>query len=490
MSTDLCQTDSLLTADGKTPAQRISALDGCIKKAPALSERAQIIAIIDHPRKRRVALWEWLAEQPANVRSNSVAAIVRAANAENKAGLRLLFSFLCGKPTTHLYPERIASLRNCRRICSKLLLGSEPPDSEEQAWLADLQALLQTPLEHAALQQGLSNRGADIESLLSKSAAIPFPLPPGMSEIILLEARAASIRGIRLAAKVGDYDTRKLARALPQVIALDEWQGDLNGFALQGATALAHPLTQFLGEEEIERWRRSLGSREDPIAELISSWIKWMSATNMVGNEPAAWVALLRTLGERSFRKTLHAALALPERWRDGRLGLKRKPPPHLFSSRAIVSTEGLFWVDLSQLHWAEWVSPDGLPSCGDNTLSAESPLLLLRSRLQDDRFCELILGSEEWTQRPGVVELIARGCRSLKILLRIASARKLHSGSANRGVPLAMLENPSNIPISALRGFLNLRCISRHDLTRLSRGGPEIRREVTDIARSILKHM
>ena len=87
-----------------------------------------------------------------------------------------------------------------------------------------------------------------------------------------------------------------------------------------------------------------------------------------------------------------------------------------------------------------------------------------------------------------GVVESIARGSRSLKILLRIAGERKLYTGAANRGVPLALLENPTNIPVTALRPFFNFRYVTRLDMLRLSRGGADVREDVRREARAFMK--
>ena len=463
----------------------VAALDGWAPGAPALDGRLGRIALEENSRRRRVALWNLLAEQERDGRQRLLEGVIAAAYREDAAGLRLLFSFLCGRPATYLHPERIASRRHLDRFERRLSLYSPPRDDAEMEWLEEVHTILPD-----GRRDDLAGHRETIMDLLGGKEEFPHPLPEPLGELIRLEGRAASLRGARLVDKVGDYDPLALARLLPVVVALDEWQGDLDALVTHGPVALKHPLEQFLGEEELNSWRRQLAKAEDAPGRILSGWVHWMNGTEMVGNEPAAWVSLLRTLGERRYRKTLYAAQLMPLRWRSRRLGLPSRPPAELFKRRAVTQSDGLFWVDLDELLWAEWVSPDGRPMSAEGWSREESPLALLRSRVQDDAFCDGILSNEQWNQRPGVVEAIARGSRSLKILLRIARERRLHTGACNRGVALALLENPTNVPLSALRPFIGPRYLSRHDFTRLARGGAGIRQDICREAREVMRRV
>ena len=465
------------------------ALDRWAPGAPAFDGPLAGIADEAHPRRRRDALWTLLAEQEHSTQKRLLEAIIGAAYREDPAGLRLLFSFLCGRPRSVLYPERVATLRHLDRLGRRLLLVTAPASDEETAWLAELLAIVEPMGPPEQFQSSLAGPRDALRALLAAPEGMPHPLPDALARLLLLEGRAASLRGARLVDQVGDYDPAALARLLPLVVALDEWQGDLQALVERGARGFKHPLEQYLGEEELVGWRRALNKGESLPSQLLSGWVNWMSSTELVGDEPTAWVGLLRTLGGRRYRKTLHAALLLPLRWRQRRLGLGERPPRTLFRASAVSESEGLYWVDLDALLWSEWVSPDGCPMSPEGWRDEGSPLLMLRSRLQDDAFCERILDNEQWSQRHGVVEAIARGSRSLKVLLRIARERRLHSGAACRGVPLALLENPTGIPLSALRTFLGPRYISRHDFTRLARGSSGVRQEIVHEARQLQKH-
>jgi hypothetical protein len=80
---------------------------------------------------------------------------------------------------------------------------------------------------------------------------------------------------------------------------------------------------------------------------------------------------------------------------------------------------------------------------------------------------------------KPGIVEQIAKSSRSLAVLQKIASTRELYTGQANTAVALALLKNPTNIPISLLRTFINSRYISLSEMRSLVNNRYNIRREV-----------
>ena len=68
-----------------------------------------------------------------------------------------------------------------------------------------------------------------------------------------------------------------------------------------------------------------------------------------------------------------------------------------------------------------------------------------------DSLLCRLLCDPRVYS-KPGIVERIAHSSRSLVVLEKIASSRELYTGQANNGVPLALLKNPTNIPITILR--------------------------------------
>jgi len=87
----------------------------------------------------------------------------------------------------------------------------------------------------------------------------------------------------------------------------------------------------------------------------------------------------------------------------------------------------------------------------------------------------------------PGLVEEVVNRTRNPKVIETIATVRILHTGFANRGVPLACLRTPVNIPVSVLRKFMHVKYVSKVDLKRMALDKAGIRKEV---GRAVKKYL
>lgn len=103
----------------------------------------------------------------------------------------------------------------------------------------------------------------------------------------------------------------------------------------------------------------------------------------------------------------------------------------------------------------------------------------LVKSCLNNDALLCRLLDNPKVYNTPGLVERIVNTSRSLFVLTKIARSRELCTGPANRGVPLALLKNPTNIPISLLRTLINPWYVSLSDMKDLLRYPFGIRSEV-----------
>ena len=79
----------------------------------------------------------------------------------------------------------------------------------------------------------------------------------------------------------------------------------------------------------------------------------------------------------------------------------------------------------------------------------------------------------------PGLVEDVVKRTRNPLVIETIARVRILHTGFANRGVPLACLRSPVNLPINTLKKFMHVKFVSKVDLKRLAMDKTGIRKEV-----------
>jgi hypothetical protein len=79
----------------------------------------------------------------------------------------------------------------------------------------------------------------------------------------------------------------------------------------------------------------------------------------------------------------------------------------------------------------------------------------------------------------PGLVAEVVNRTRNPQVLEVIINNRSLHTGFANKAVPLACLRSPVNVPLKSLRRFIHVKYVSKVDLKRLANDRTGIRREV-----------
>ncbi len=87
----------------------------------------------------------------------------------------------------------------------------------------------------------------------------------------------------------------------------------------------------------------------------------------------------------------------------------------------------------------------------------------------------------------PGLVEEVANRTRNPQIIATIASDRALYTGFANKGVALACLRSPCNVPVKTLRKFCHVKYVAKIELKRMAADRTGIRKE---IAREIAKYL
>jgi len=90
----------------------------------------------------------------------------------------------------------------------------------------------------------------------------------------------------------------------------------------------------------------------------------------------------------------------------------------------------------------------------------------------------------------PGLVEEVVHRTRNPVVIETISKVRILHTGFANRGVPLACLRSPVNIPLGTLRKFMHVKFVSRVDLKRMALDKAGIRKEVGREVKKYLKSL
>ncbi len=97
------------------------------------------------------------------------------------------------------------------------------------------------------------------------------------------------------------------------------------------------------------------------------------------------------------------------------------------------------------------------------------------------------LLKNSKVISTPGLVAMVAVSCRNLRVLELICESKPLHSGYANKNVPLLLLRSPVRLPVKALRKFIHVKYTSKLELKRLLNDRTGLRREVYDEVKAYL---
>lgn len=88
-------------------------------------------------------------------------------------------------------------------------------------------------------------------------------------------------------------------------------------------------------------------------------------------------------------------------------------------------------------------------------------------------------------TSIPGLVAEVVNRTRNPQVIEVVVGNRPLHTGFANKAVPLACLRSPVNVPVKTLRKFIHVKYVSKVDLKRLANDRTGVRREIgVEVAR------
>jgi len=139
--------------------------------------------------------------------------------------------------------------------------------------------------------------------------------------------------------------------------------------------------------------------------------------------------------------------------------------------------------IDLDMVPPAHFIDIDDAPRDVDWTNIHKDPAIgyrtLVQTYIDNDNFLTELLNNPRVIGQSGIVPLVALRCRSARVLTIIANRRELHSGFANKEVPVNLLVNPAKISVSSIRKFIHVRYVDKATLARLGGKGSQIRDEI-----------
>ncbi len=346
-------------------------------------------------------------------------------------------------------------------------------------------------------QEAVGRARVAFEGLL-KGTPLTDPERDAMLLLIECEAKALRERVDWLSENVDPYDMKVMTRVLPRLRIYDE--------LVQGGIELAKrfknrepvgipvmTLSERMKASSFDKWWKSV--RKRPELAQLTRILSLQLEKKIASSDLIALSTLCRWTGEAmeetpSPLDCLESALS---GYDDGIFTLATEVGAKMLMGRLTGSGAKVYRdrieVDLRHRAYSQWV--------GKNMLSIpyyrgdEAPTdirTLINQNLTRDSILEGLLNNPKVYQAPGVVAHVAAVCRSVTVLTTIAKSKHLYSGFANRDVPLTLLQNPCNIPMTVLRPLINARYIGRLDLKHLSRNRAGVRREVQTEAENYLR--
>jgi hypothetical protein len=440
----------------------------------------------------------------------------RLAVRHDPAGLRLLFGFLEVRRPGVEVMRQIEKLSSLERVALRITSGSwsEPDEGQETSAglitetfraVSRIGALGHADPETTTRPDLLREMIGRLRAWFRRSGSIlesGRKLPRAMMETVVavadLEIRLTERRMSGIASRIDPYDGRGISRLMPILSFYDQDIEHLKTVVSRLDTYYPFQerlitMEQALSTREIDSIEKALRQDADglPMAEILSA----MRSRPLLDRELGYLVSVVHRLAALRAREleapepdVLSVLYDVLVHARGGGIDLVMEPEvlDALSGSLDALGVErtapGRLHAAFREDRAAEFVQPDGLPHLAlrpAEKAANTSIRDLVQRQLGNDAFMMGLLNNTRVTGLPGIVTMIAIQSRSVRVLSKIASARHLHTGPANKDVPRLLLMSPARIPVNTLKPLVHVRFVSRVDLERLAKSGTEIRSEV-----------
>jgi hypothetical protein len=463
--------------------------------------------------------------------ADMVRGILVAAVRNEYEGAAALTAFLGVRATGDLLITRVSQFSSLRRVRQRLRKQRDRNlNRPQQHWLRDLDRLLNRVREEGRAEVAVTTEAPemsricrDVFSGFIRKAGIEGALDPDemsvLRELARIELAALEMRALELAGNVDPFSSRHARHVLPILGEVDSDVRNLGYFLdrmdeegsraifAEHVTVMSDILEE--GDEQALRtvletdpdlrpaWRLLRGLDRNPLPQRTLSWFADRILT--VGQ-------LLTEKGLRSRPLDIAASvLCVLDHYSDGLVQI-----PASEAVLSVLREDGVASVDfpedslvmvLDRESARRMPLPHGLPLpklpfvnverfAGAEDQALQSPKELVLDNLANTSVLLGLLKNHKVINTPGLVGLVAARARNMRVLEVICLTKNLHSGFANKDVPLALLKSPMNIPIKSLRRFIGARYVNKIDLKRLEVDRSSVRREVAEEIRAYLKSL
>jgi hypothetical protein len=379
--------------------------------------------------------------------------------------------------------EHVIPLRQMRRLISKLVAYPAALTDQERMIADQLREELQiTTIDQVV---AASRKAATLIVSLSHNSELTNDERTYLQKILTYESSVLKARSEWLSEHVDSYNMKKIARLLPLLTVCDEQTGTLKLIVdrMQRNDKLGRALLTFenaMHGDYFEKWKKKV--RHDASLTPFLDTIQ-MQKTRLI---PIRSLVAVATLSRR-----LHSADAQPLVWishalnsctTDGfrmDIGSNINAIKKLLASCNIVPSGSIVSGSFASDSLLSWIGTDMLTRGKDDDEREPSPKELVMRCMANDALLLRLLENPKVAGAPGLIALIASTSRSLAILQKIAMTKELYSGYANNGVPLALLKNPTRVPLSQIRQFINSRYVSFVEMKEILHNPYGVRQEI-----------
>ena len=309
--------------------------------------------------------------------------------------------------------------------------------------------------------------------------------------LIRAEISALKERIERLSVSIDPYNMKELARILPYMRILDENVKLSYELAdsIERKEQIGRPVLTFEQSIEcrsIEKWVKKFKGNRDVL--LFKEILQLQHKKKIPTRSLVALATLCRWILEASHKHSsplmwIKSALSI---YHNGRFSVDAGDS--IESIKDFVENSGA-WIEDTVISgsftnklYTQWIGNDMLtrPYESIERQSREPDLReLIRMHLNNESLILKLLDNSKVFIKMGFVEYIATNTRSVNILSKIATYNHLFSGESNRGVPRALLMNPSRIPLARLRQFLKPSFFTHTELQNIISDATTLRPEV-----------
>lgn len=438
-------------------------------------------------------------------------------------GIRLLLGFIEVKRPGIEVLTQLQTFTSLERVALQLIHGlwTEPEDSQEAPSVFQILEVLEEATRVGALdldlgRETLPRQPQAVRALLTHlrrwfgalgarldaGERVPDDVLNFITQLSLLELNLMERRVSKLASSIDPYDARGIGRLMPVLSFYDQDIEHMKGVVSRLATYKPFnerllTMEHALSSNEMEKVVKALA--RDPLGLPLARITRGMRTSPMLDREYAYLVAALHQaatlrhleLGlEKDAPDLLSSFLQVVESSpRDGTVAMRMEPDvaealwPTVSTWGFEMPEPGVFVTGVREDRAADFLTGEGMPRLparpkarGGNQLSIKD---LVQLQLNNDAFICGLLDNARVSNLPGLVAMIVLETRSLRVLDKIISVRRLHTGPANKDVPRLLLLSPARIPLNSLKPFIHVRYVSRVDLERLARPRSEVRPEV-----------